>query len=81
MREFLTFVVRQLVGQNQEFVLKEQTQGPAHIFLLSLPAAEIGKIIGKQGQTIKAIRCLLENASTRSGQRAVFEIEEQSPSN
>ena len=45
--------------------------------MLELPRSEVGKIIGKQGYTINAIRNLLAAAVARQGGRVTFEIEER----
>lgn len=81
MREFLEYVTGQLVDQPGELILRDEVRGDTHHYLLSLPASEVGKIIGKQGHTIRAIRNLMAAATDRHGQRCTFEIvEPASPS-
>ena len=76
MKEFLEFVVGQLVDRPEACVLRVSEQGDARQFVLALPRSEVGKVIGKQGHTINAIRNLLACAS-RQGGRVGFEIEER----
>ncbi len=78
MKEFLEFVVGQLVDHPDECVLRVNEQGDAKHFLLTLPPSEVGKVIGKQGHTINAIRNLLASTVSRQGGRISFEIEESS---
>jgi predicted RNA-binding protein YlqC (UPF0109 family) len=40
---------------------------------------DVGKIIGKQGATIQAIRALLQVAAAKRGQRCALEIVEERP--
>ena len=77
MKEFLDFVVGQLVDRPEACVLRLHEQGDAKQFVLALPRSEVGKVIGKQGHTINAIRNLLASAVARQGARVSFEIEER----
>lgn len=76
MKEFLQFVVEQLTDQPDDVALREEIESDLHSFVLTLPSSEVGKVIGKQGHTIRAIRNLLGAAAARNGQRVSFEIEE-----
>ena len=77
MKKFLEFVVGQLVDRPDECVLRLQEQGDSKQFVLTLPRSEVGKVIGKQGHTINAIRNLLASAVARQESRIFFEIEER----
>ena len=77
MKEFLKFVVAQLVDQPEGILLREEERAGTHHFLLELPQSEVGKVIGKQGNTIRAIRNLLSAAAARNGGRATLEIVER----
>src|SRR3954465_402431 len=74
MQEFLDFVLRQLIDFPEEMVLTKHEAAKKHIFKLQLRKSDIGKVIGKHGQTIIAIRNLLAAAASRHGERAVLEI-------
>ena len=77
MKAFLKFVVGELVDHPEEIVLREEDHGGTRCYLLELPRAEVGKVIGKQGHTIRAIRNLLGATATRQGQRVALEIVER----
>ena len=77
MKEFLKFVVVQLVDSPEEIVLRDEERAGVHHFILELPQAEVGKVIGKQGSTIRAIRNLMTAASARHGGRVTLEIVEK----
>lgn len=79
MREFLTFVVSELVDRPETLVLRQEARDGVTHYLLDLPASELGKVIGKQGHTIRAIRNLLVAAASRHGQQCTFEIVERAP--
>ncbi len=77
MLEFLKFVVGQLVDRPEEVRLVEEECGDEVRYTLTLPASEVGKVIGKQGHTIQAIRSLLNTTATRADKRVSLEISEQ----
>ena len=76
MREFLEFVVRQLVEFPDEAIITEIPSGRTTIFRLQLRQSDVGRIIGRNGQTIQSIRALLSSAAARHNQRATLEIVE-----
>ena len=76
MREFLEFIVRQLVEFPDEMMLTEIPSGKTTVFKLQLRQTDVGRVIGRNGQTIQAIRALLASSAARHGQRATIEIVE-----
>ncbi len=76
MKEFLEFVIRQLVEFPDEVMISEIPSGKMTIFKLQLRQSDVGRIIGRNGQTIHAIRALLASSAARHGQRASVEIVE-----
>ena len=76
MREFLEFVIRELIEFPDDIVLTEIPDGRMIIFKLQLRHGDVGRVIGRSGQTIHAIRALLASSAARHGQRAVLEIVE-----
>jgi predicted RNA-binding protein YlqC (UPF0109 family) len=77
MQEFLEFVIRHLVDFPDEMVLTTSEANKRTIFKLRVRQSDIGKVVGKHGQTILAIRNILNAAAARIGQKAVFEIIEE----
>jgi len=76
MKEFLEFVIRQLIEFPDEMILTESSNGRNFVFRLVLRQSDVGRIIGRNGQTINAIRALLASSAARHGQRATLEIVE-----
>jgi uncharacterized protein len=76
MREFLEFIIRQLVEYPDEMMLTEIPSGKTTLFRLQLRRSDVGRVIGRNGQTIHAIRALLASSAARHGQRATLEIVE-----
>lgn len=75
-KQFLEFIIRQLVEFPDEMMLSEIPSGNTTIFRLQLRQTDVGRIIGRNGQTIQAIRALLASSAARHGQRATLEIVE-----
>ncbi len=80
-QEFLSYVISQLIDHPEEMVLESSKgEGRRTIYKLRLRQSDVGKVIGKQGCTIAALRSLLSVAAERSGEKAVLEIiEDGSP--
>lgn len=76
MEEFLRYVVGNLVENPEEIALTHSETARKVTFRLKLRKSEIGKVIGKQGRTIEAIRNLLSAGAARHGQKAALQIEE-----
>ena len=74
MKQFLEFVIRQLVEFPDEVVLSEAPSGKTTVFRLVARQTDVGRVIGRNGQTIQAIRQLLASAASRHGERATLEI-------
>jgi len=74
LKELVIRVVKQLVD-NPEKVKVKEIKGEQNIILeLSTAKEDIGKVIGKQGRTIKALRTLLNAASVKTGHRVTLEV-------
>jgi len=76
MQEFLDYVIRNLIDFPEEMVLKKIETGKKTVFMLRLRQSDVGKVIGKHGHTIVAIRNLLAAAAARHGDKVLLEIVE-----
>jgi predicted RNA-binding protein YlqC (UPF0109 family) len=74
MKEFVEYVVKALVDHPEQVDVKEVDGERVVVFELRLNQTDIGKIIGKSGRTITAIRTLLTSAAAKMGKRAMLEI-------
>lgn len=79
MKEFVEYIIKNLVD-NPEQVLINEVEGTHTLILeLSVAKSDIGKIIGKKGKTINAIRTLLMSVASRNSMRVALEILEDKP--
>ncbi|AAC68254.1 KH domain-containing protein [Chlamydia trachomatis] len=77
MKEFLAYIVKNLVDKPEEVHLKEVQGTNTIIYELTVAKGDIGKIIGKEGRTIKAIRTLLVSVASRDNVKVSLEIMEE----
>jgi hypothetical protein len=76
MQEFLEYVVRGLVQHPDAVSVTPVERAGMTVYELRMDAADVGKIIGRQGMTINAIRSLLLASSAKNGLRCSVEIVE-----
>jgi predicted RNA-binding protein YlqC (UPF0109 family) len=80
MQSFLEFVVRHLVDRPSEVTVLKVPQaesvGAASRYELRVAQGDVGKLVGKHGQTIEAIRSLAAASAARYAQRVQIEIVE-----
>ena len=74
MKEFIEFVVKNLVDKPDEVSVNEVSGERTNIYELKVGEGDLGKVIGKHGQTARSIRLLLSAASAKQGKRSVLEI-------
>ena len=74
MQEFLQYVVKGLVQHPDAVSVTPVERGGATVYELRLDPSDVGKIIGRQGVTINAIRSLLLAGSAKKGLRCSVEI-------
>jgi len=72
--EFIVNIVRELVDNPDEVRLTEIAGSKTTVYELRVGQGDLGKVIGKKGQTAKAIRTLIAAISAKQGKRAVLEI-------
>jgi len=59
LKDIIEFTVKSLVEFPQSVVITENQQDSKSIFEIRVSEQDIGKVIGKEGQTIRALRMLL----------------------
>ena len=74
MKELVEYIVKSLVDQPDEVHVVESQSGDMTILELSVAAPDMGRVIGKGGRIINAIRKLLQVAAAKQGKRASLEL-------
>jgi predicted RNA-binding protein YlqC (UPF0109 family) len=65
-----------LVDKPESIRISEEMREDTTILVLSVDKADVGKVIGRNGQTAKALRALVNAAATRMGEKVLLEIRE-----
>ena len=74
MKEFLEFIVKHLVDHPESIIVEFEEKENTQIFKLKVAEGDIGKIIGRHGQTATSLRVLLKAVAAKEGKRAVLDI-------
>jgi len=76
LQEFLEFVLVRLVRQPEAAAVVHEWDGRRHIYRLRLAPEDMGRIIGRHGHTISAIRSLLDAAAEKHGILVSLRVDE-----
>lgn len=76
MKELLELIARSLVDNPDAVAVTRAGDDDEVVYELRVAAEDLGKVIGKQGRTARAIRSLVAAAANKLDQRVVFEIVE-----
>ncbi len=79
MQAFLEYVVKGLVSHPDAVTVTPVVKDSLTIFELRMHPDDVGKIIGRQGMTINALRTLMLAGSAKKSLRCTLEIVEDSP--
>ena len=72
--ELLAFVARSLVAQPEQVRVTRSERDGAVVFELHVAPEDVGKVIGKGGQTAKAMRKILSAAATKLHKKSLLQI-------
>lgn len=74
LKELIDYIARALVDNPDQVKVTEIEGERTSVIELSVAKDDLGKVIGKQGRTARAMRTILSAASTKAKKRAVLEI-------
>ena len=74
MKELVTFSAESLVDNRDAVQVNEVEREDTTVFELRVAKEDLGKVIGKQGRTARAIRALLTATAGRDNRKARLEI-------
>ena len=79
MQAFLEYVVKGLVAHPDEITITPVERNGMTVYELRVNPDDMGRIIGRQGVTINAIRSLLQAGSARKNLRCTLDVVEDRP--
>jgi predicted RNA-binding protein YlqC (UPF0109 family) len=74
MKELITYIAQALVDNPDEVSVAEVEGNQTSVLELTVAKEDLGKVIGKQGRTARAMRTILSAASAKVKKRTVLEI-------
>jgi len=76
MKETVEKIINALVDEKEEVEVSEEPSERATVIRIRVAESDMGRIIGREGKTIKAIRSLLFFAGQKHGKRFVLDVVE-----
>ncbi|MEZ4577928.1 MAG: KH domain-containing protein [Desulfobacterales bacterium] len=76
MKDLITYIAKALVDHPEEVKVTEIVGDQTSVLELKVAKEDLGKVIGKQGRTARAMRTLLSASSAKIRKRTVLEIVE-----
>ncbi|MEO0217033.1 MAG: KH domain-containing protein, partial [candidate division WOR-3 bacterium] len=73
-KELLEYIVKMIVDKPDHVDIREIPGEKVVIYEIRVDKEDVGKVIGKQGRTAKAIRTILAAVSLKRGKKVVVEI-------
>ncbi len=74
MKELIKYIAQALVDNPEEVEVSEIEGEHTVVIELKVAKSDIGKVIGRQGRNVQAVRTILSAASAKVKKRAVLEI-------
>lgn len=74
LKDLVEFMARSLVDSPDQVQVDEVEGQQTSVLELHVASQDLGKVIGKQGRTAKAMRAILAAASVKVNKRAILEI-------
>jgi predicted RNA-binding protein YlqC (UPF0109 family) len=75
-QEFVEYIVKAIVDNPNDVKTTRTVDEMGVLIQLSVNPADMGKVIGKEGQTAKSVRTLLRNLGAKNNARVTLKIAE-----
>lgn len=74
LKDLVEYIAKSLVDKPEDVQVAEVEGEQTSVLELKVAKEDLGKVIGKQGRTARAMRTILSAASTKARKRSVLEI-------
>ncbi|MGC8744818.1 MAG: KH domain-containing protein [Verrucomicrobiia bacterium] len=79
MQAFIEYVAKSIAEHPDDVVIEQTERGGITVYQLRLHPEDVGRIIGKNGATINAIRSLAQAGGAKKGIRCAIEVVNEPP--
>lgn len=81
MKKLTKFLLDSIIASSQKVKINQRGEGDLLTLEVLVPQEEIGKVIGKNGRTVKALTSLLRIKAIKEGKRVTLEVQEKKEKN
>ncbi len=74
MKRLIETVVRRLADHPEAARISESFEGKTAVYDIEVPEADRGRLIGREGRTIRALRAFVTAAATARGRRVLIRV-------
>ncbi len=74
MEEFVAYIIKNLVSKPEEVTVSSSPDQEKVRIEIRVAKEDVGKVIGRRGNTINALRTIVRTVATRLGQKAQVEL-------
>jgi predicted RNA-binding protein YlqC (UPF0109 family) len=74
LKDLVTYIITSLVDNQEKVEVTEIAGDKSIIYELRVGEGDLGKVIGKEGRTARAVRTIISAAAMKLGKRTVLEI-------
>ncbi|MBQ9737175.1 MAG: KH domain-containing protein [Clostridia bacterium] len=74
MKELLEFIAKSMVSDPEAVSVEEETRENMIVLTLHVGENDMGKVIGKQGRIVKAIRTVVKAAASHENKKVMVDI-------
>ncbi|HEY7369125.1 MAG TPA: KH domain-containing protein [Thermoanaerobaculia bacterium] len=76
MRRLVETIVKRLSDRPEEVRVSESADGRTAIYEVSVPEADRGRLIGREGRTVRALRAFVGAAASARGKKAIVRVKD-----
>lgn len=74
MEDFVAYIIKNLVSKPEDVKVSSSDQQEQICIEIRVAAEDVGKVIGRRGNTINALRTIVRTVATRLGRKAQVEL-------
>jgi uncharacterized protein len=74
MEDFVAYIIKNLVSKPEEVSVSSSDDQEQILIEIRVAAEDVGKVIGRRGNTINSLRTIVRTVATRLGRRAQVEL-------
>ncbi len=74
MIKLVEYIIKQIVDSPDKVIVGEKEENGIMIYHVTVDVKDRGRVIGREGKTIKALRLLVNAASSKVGRKSVVKV-------